>query len=123
MCTDDYLIPRLERALSPHCAIKALEGEAFAGDDVVRSRRHPERGGGLPSPVLVHKLPSLTLLPVSAPRSAPAEAEHRQGMHPEADAPANERPIEPPSPAHQDVYDEQGDVDKHVCARVDVEAF
>jgi hypothetical protein len=46
----------------------------------------------------------------------------RKGVHPEADAPANERPIEPPSP-NEDVYDEQGDVDHNEGAGVDVEAL
>jgi hypothetical protein len=32
-------------------------------------------------------------------------AVYRKGVHPEADAPANERPIEPPSPVSEDVYD------------------
>jgi hypothetical protein len=50
-------------------------------------------------------------------------AVYRKGVHPEADAPANERPIEPPSPVSEDVYDEQGDVDDNEGAGVDVEAL
>jgi hypothetical protein len=77
----------------------------------------------LSSPVLVHELSGLTFLLVPAPGSAATETEHGQGMHPEADAPANERPVEPPPAANQDVDYEQGDVDQDVGGRMDVEAF
>ncbi len=54
----------------------------------------------------------------------PAEAENRQGMHPEVYAPASERPVESPRPAAaQNVDYAQSDVDRDVDARVDVEAL
>ena len=52
-----------------------------------------------------------------------AEAENRQGMPPEADAPASERPVELQSAADQNFDYEQSDVDQDVAAREDVETL
>jgi hypothetical protein len=84
------------------CQVNVVEGTFYELRQISR----------LSSPVLVHELSGLTFLPVPAPGSAAAESEHGQGTHPEADAPANERPVEPPPAANQDVDYEQGDVDK-----------
>src|SRR5918997_1952096 len=79
------------------------------------------------SSFLVHHLPGLAFLPISAPRPAPSEAEDAKGVGPQTDAPAQKRPVKPPyplrEPACESVDDEQTDVDHHEDAGMDVEAF
>src|SRR5215218_2506600 len=87
----------------------------------------PARSAFLRSSFLVHHLPSLAFLPISAPRSAPSEAEDAQGVCSQADAPAQQRPVKPPypsrEPARKRVDDEQIEVDHHEDTRMNVEAF
>src|ERR671921_34000 len=62
--------------------------------------------------------------PTPGPKAPRHQSRTQPGcVHPEAYAPAHQRPVEPPHPARKHVYGEQGNVDHREGERVDVEAF
>src|SRR5918998_5376163 len=61
--------------------------------------------------------------PTPGPKVPPGEAEHSDGVRPQADAPTYQRPVEPPSSACEQVDHEQADVDHDVDGCVSVEAL